>query len=358
MNSKIIRLIVTIFVVIGISSCIVRDDYEEIAKDADFSRNNNGYIYASKYSLNLKDFSIDKYDIQQRKWLPFKGAQLSASGQWDIQKSLFACLVKRQGSDTGYKIGIFNLPKFELTKEVEFINSNFPSPIESQSNAVLFRLSPDEEKLAILQLHSKTPVQEYGGNCFHVPDKYKLLILSINDGLILFESDGYYRGDTLAWATNSKGVYLSSFSNPKIFEPTESSNCVGRSTQGISYDDENIFTEDILFANIETGDSNKIIDAKSPMIFVTNDYIYYSSWKKFYVWNIFKYDLNKGSASLLGSVSSVRVKAISPDGEWLIGNYSKDIPSERFSLVINTHNLSDRRIFDDGMLERVVWEIK
>ena len=116
-------------------------------------------------------------------WSPLKGAHQCVSGQWDIKNSSIACLVKRQGFDSEYKIGLFNLPEFALTNEVEFISSK-----NAQAHLVLFRLSPDEKKIAVLQMYSNTPNQEHNGECFRVPDKYKLSIHSTDDSSILFES--------------------------------------------------------------------------------------------------------------------------------------------------------------------------
>ena len=359
MNFNTRKLILAFLVVIGIYSCTKRDNYEEVSSDIDFSKNNSGHIYASKFpsAIDRKNtkLNISRYDIQQRKWFPLEGAEQCVSGQWDIKSSSMACVVKRKDGNDDYIIGIFKLPELKLINEVEVTKPSFPTSKKSQAYSALFKLSPDAKKIAVLRWHSNTPNQEYNGECFHIPAKYKISILSTLDSSIIFESAKYYRGETLDWSENSNGVYLSSFSDPQIFEQSENKKCTKNETKGISYDKNNIFAEDITYVDIAKGKSHKIVTAKSPKIFIANGNMYYSSWEKFYVWKLFKYDLKTGNAALLGKLSSVRAEAISPDGEWLLGNYTTDIPPERFSILINTKKLRDRRLFDNELKEYAVW---
>lgn len=353
MINQTIKLILSIFLIIAATSCSARNNYEEVSKSEYFANNSRGYIYVRKSDSHA---TINRYDIKQREWTIIEGSDQCNKMQWDLSGSYVACLLMSNKLEQQHAIGIFHLPEFKLSKKIKFANPNFPPPSTPLNPPGLIRLSPDNGKIALLLFYNETPSQEYNGHCFVIPEMYKLYILSTTDGSVLFNADGRYRGETLEWDKNSEGVYLSSFSNKNIFYPTTETKVCTTYEQGISYDDKNVFSEDILFIDIKTGNSKKIAEAKSPIIFITDDAMYYSSWKKFYVWNMFKYDFINKSSSLLGSVSSVRVKAVSPDGKWLIGSYTTDIPAESFTLLINTSNLRDRLVFDDSWIETAVWE--
>lgn len=354
MISQYVKSIISIFILVTAASCTVRNNYEEVSKSEYFANNSRGCIYAVKSDSDAT--SISRYDIKQRKWTKIEGSDKCSEKPWDLSGSYVACLLMSDKNEQQHEIGIFNLPEFNLAKKIKYANPNFPPPSTPLNPPGLIKLSPDNGKIALLLFYNETPSQKYNGHCYVIPEMYKLYILSTKDGSVIFNTDGRYRGDTLEWDKNSKGVYLSSFSNQNIFYTTPETTLCTPYEQGISYDDKDVFLEDILYVDIETGNSKKIAEARSPKIFITNDAMYYSSWKKFYVWNLFKYDFINESSSLLGSLSSVRVKAVSPDGKWLIGSYTTDIPSETFSLLINTSKLRDRLVFDDSWIETAVWE--
>jgi len=334
----------------------VRDDLNEVINNDEFQENTSGYIYSTRDNIN-SPLEFIKYDIK-RKTKTRLSQNLPCVNQmysdWDMEDNYIACVVKEE-KNLNSNITIYNLHNFSQIKQVDFIDNTYPSSIESQTYHVMFRLSPDGKQIAILQNHSKTPNVYYNNQCFHVPDRFKLLVVDTTDGSLVFRSNNYYSGGKLAWSANSNKLFVTTFFDSNIYNGEGSGKCINVETKGISYDSGTKFVETIFEIDLPEKKRRSIVNAKVSSLFFTKNNLFFSSWKDFYVWEVYKYDLSKEKLDHLGDIESVRLSGISPNGKWLMGNYKTDIPVERFSLLLSADDLDDRLVYEDFLQIRTIW---